>query len=117
MYRMWLFVTRPLPVCESGRSSGTAGRGSAVLDRRCTQLVGRFSLGLAWRMTVSAAMPITVQHAGKASALVTAHIADDQHVHIVDKARRWFVNCKPFVWTADADLILGKVRYFREANF
>src|SRR5437764_3133025 len=25
--------------------------------------------------------------------------------------------CKPFVWTADADLILGKVRHFCEANF
>jgi transposase len=26
-------------------------------------------------------------------------------------------DCKPFVWTADADLILGKVRHFCEANF
>jgi transposase len=26
-------------------------------------------------------------------------------------------DCKPFVWTADADLILGKVRNFCEANF
>src|SRR5690242_9450862 len=25
-------------------------------------------------------------------------------------------HCKPFVWTADADLILGKVRHFCEAN-
>jgi len=26
------------------------------------------------------------------------------------------LDCKPFVWTADADLILGKVRHFCEAN-
>ncbi len=26
-------------------------------------------------------------------------------------------DCKPFLWTADADLILGKVRHFCEANF
>lgn len=26
-------------------------------------------------------------------------------------------DCKPFAWTADADLILGKVRHFCEANF
>ena len=26
-------------------------------------------------------------------------------------------DCKPFVWTADADLILGKVRHFCAANF
>lgn len=26
-------------------------------------------------------------------------------------------NCKPFTWTADADLILGKVKRFCEANF
>ncbi len=26
-------------------------------------------------------------------------------------------DCKPFVWTAHADLILGKVRHFCEANF
>ena len=25
--------------------------------------------------------------------------------------------CKPFAWTADVDLILGKVRHFCEANF
>jgi transposase len=26
-------------------------------------------------------------------------------------------DCKPFIWTADADLILGKVQRFCEANF